>query len=155
MLVGEARLARDAARDAEHPKPLGRQGRHVPRQRLRCCAGVRWQRSAMASGAPLAATTTSSPFPVRHAWLTASRPGVSGYSRASDQPGCRCSVSLISRSPAACSARSIGSKGSRLLARIAFSSRPCSSSGSAPSERREVDGAAGRRQAVAGSSGSA
>ena len=56
-------------------------------------------------------------------WLTARSPGVSGYSRTSDQRGCRCSVPSMSRSPASCSARSIGSKGSRLLARIAYSRR--------------------------------
>jgi hypothetical protein len=84
----------------------------------------------MASGAPLDATRPRRRA-VLQAWLTASRPGVSGYSRTSDQPGCRCSVFLSSRSPGLVQRALHGIEGIALAGQDRVLEEPCNSSGAA------------------------
>ena len=84
----------------------------------------------MASGAPLAATTSRAPPGPRHTCETASSSGESGYSRTSSQVWWRCSVPVRAAAPSRWKARSIGSKGSRWLARMPSSTTSCTASGS-------------------------
>ncbi len=90
----------------------------------------RWQRSAIASGAPFAAMTCSLLSGERQTRDIARSSRESGYSRRSSQSRWRCSVPASVRSPSSRIAFSIGSKGSSGLARIANSTSSWKASGS-------------------------
>ena len=144
----QGRSAESSPRDAEHAQPVVGHRADVARQLLPRAPASRWHRSAIASGAPLAAidVVVARPATSRRATSRAA-PATAGTRAPASSPRGGARSRPGTRRRARLKAFSIGSNGSRWLARIAYSTSSWKVLGqrAAPRRRRRSDSPPARR----------